>query len=363
MCCHEGVDKPPKPPKTVAPPQPAPASGKNNAGTCRGSGFPPPVQMKLQMDKSNNPCPKPRIESIDLAQDSDRGDYAKVGTRNYRNLHQLHEKVARASPMPTIARTEPLSSCSQGEKLKLSFLSKGVDAANHSGKTSSDYDDDGMDDLHSPSTLLGQKKSAGLTTHGGSGNVTENLAFDKDISDIEANMIGLGDSFDLKDSSIHGEGNCALLKQDERLDAIVSNYEDNDITWDLPVSPSPHGPHRKPCKQDKAEKLFLSTESPEKPTSGPLKRKITSSFDVEVSTSSTTPLPKKAKREDREFDAQETSLDGNQAVARDLPPASLSSVEVQGPPPKPTIRPGYPNWVYDLDPEFVAEYEDYVEFV
>ena len=389
MCCHEGVDRPPKPPKKLAQYQPAPASSKNNTNSHKGSSIPQPVQAKLQMDKSNNAGLKSRIEKVDLAQDNNRSDYAKVGPRDYRNLHRLHEKVSKASPVPTIAHTKPPFSYSKGEQPKLSFFSKGVDSANHFRKSSSDNDDDWMDDLPSPSTLLGQKKSAETTTHKGSDYVAEILAFDEDMSDIEADMVGLSDLVGLEDSSIHEARTAVFPQQDERFNTNISNYEDDDVTWNLPVLPSPRGHQRYTCEQDKGAKLFLSTDSPEKPTLEPLKRKSTSSSDVEVSTSSTKPLPKKAKREDRKSDIQETSIDRNQAVARDLPPPSSSAPENQGLPPpspntlevqhglhpsssilemqsaspKPTIRPGYPAWVYDLDPEFVAEYEDYVEFV
>ena len=376
MCCREGVDKPPKPPKILTQPQPAPATGNNSTGIHKASSIRPPVQSKLPLHKLNHAGLKSRIERVDLAQESNQNDYANVGPRDYRNLHQLHEKVTKTSPVPTLGHTKPSFSYSKGEQPRLSYLNKGIDSTNHFGKSSSGYDDDWMDDLPSPSTLLGKKKAAETTTHWRNEIAAQSLVFDENMPDVEADMVGLSNLFALEDNPRHQAESATLPKQNEDFDSDISNYEDVDATWDLSVLPSPHKARGKTYEPDKAEKLFLSTDSPEKPLPKPMKRKAAALSDAEASPSLATPLQKQQKQGNQNIDTPESSTSANCVVVPDSFPLSSGTLEVQGgplpsltcpdiqgpTPPKPTIRPGYPAWVYDLDPEFVAEFEDCVDF-
>ena len=95
---------------------------------------------------------------------------------------------------------------------------------------------------------------------------------------------------------------------------------------------------------DSSEKLFLSTDSPEK-LPGP-ERQPASSADSLASGSA---IADEGTRE-------------NMAKGANAPP-SPSDNEHKQEADAPIIRPGQPSWVYDFDPAFVAEYQDYVEFV
>lgn len=358
------MDKPPKPPKKPAQPQSAPGPGNSNSSSHKCPNLPLPVQSKLQMSKSNTVGPKSRIERVDLSRDRDRNDYVKVGPQDYRNLHRLHESVTKAPPVPTIGHTKHTYSYSKGEQPKLSFLSKGGDTACLVEKMSSDYDDEWMDDLPSPSTLLGQKKCAETTTPKDPAKAADTLVFDGDISDMEADMLGLSDATISKGSSKDQIEGAALSGHREFSDADIFN-ENEDVVWDLPALSPPTQFRDEIQKQDKNERLFLSTDNPDKPTAMPMKRKTTASSDVEVSTTPGSLVLKKSKTDDLKIDSQQPSIDGSQASPKDAQPPYTTTLEDQAPSPAPApkIKPGYPAWVYDLDPAFVAEYEDYVEFV
>lgn len=360
MCCHEGVDKPPKPPKNLA--QAAPAPSYTDSSSHKGSSNSRSMQSKLQIGRSNETGSKSRIERVNLAQGRDQDDYTKFGPRDYRKLHQIHEKVTKASPVPTIGHTKPSYSYSKGEQPRVSFLSEAADSISPLEKTSSDYDDNWMDDLPSPSALLSQRKHA-ITTAGEDSVNAGNLTFDEDISDIEANMIGLNDSFAMKDNPTHENRDAALSDYEEQYGSGALNEETDDVAWDLPLlSPPPESLHEL-RKQEKAVRLVTSSDSPGKPTPGRMKRKATASPDIEVSMARSVSLPKKQKTDDQKPTAQRPPIDENQASTAASPLPSSTALETQAPAPIPKIRPGYPAWVYDFDPAFIAEYEDFVEFV
>ena len=91
-------------------------------------------------------------------------------------------------------------------------------------------------------------------------------------------------------------------------------------------------------------RLFFSTDSPEKMTPPTLKRDLTggeSTVSRQVTPSSKRPKLGETV-EEALFHSAETE-------------------ETMRPPP--VIKPGLPAWVYDFDPAFIAEYQDFVDFV
>ena len=357
------MDRPPKPPKKPVQLQSAPGPGNSNSRSSHeGRNLPLPVQSKLHMGKSDTVGPKSRVERVDLSQDRDRTDYAKVSPRDYRNLHRLHESVTKAPPVPTIGHAKHTYSYLKGEQPKLSFPSKSVGSASLLEKTSSDYDDEWMDDLPSPSTLLGQKKCAETITPEDPVKVADTLVFDEDISDIEADMLGLSDAIKSKGGPKDQIEDTALSDHREIFEAEIFN-EHEDVVWDLPTLSPPTQSRDEIRKKVKNERLFLSTDSPDKPTAVPMKRKTTASSDDEVSMPPASPVLKKPRMHDPKIDTQQPSVDVKQASPTDAHPQLPTTLEDQAPSSIPKIKPGYPAWVYDLDPAFVAEYEDYVEFI
>ncbi len=321
------------------------------------------MQSKLQIGNSKETGPKSRIERVDLAQGRDRDDYTKVGPRDYIKLHQLHEKMTKASPVPTIGHTKPSYSYPKGEQPRISFLSEAADHESPLGKTSSDYGDTWMDDLPSPSALLGQEMHIETSACKATIKVPNNLVLDQDISDMEADMIGLSDSSAVKTNPTHRIGDAVLPDYEETFSSDVLNEENYDIASDIPLLSPPPELRVESREQDKAEKVVTSTCSPGESARVRMKRKATDLSDADVSMAPCAPLPKMSKRDDRGPDAQQSPCDGHQASATDSPLPSSTTLDNQAPPPTPKIKPGYPAWVYDFDPAFIAEYEDYVEFV
>jgi len=360
LCCHEGVDKPPKPPKNLAQASPPPSYTNSSNHKCSSNSR--SVQSQLQIGRSNEAGLDSRIERVDLAQGRDRDDYTKFGPRDYRKLHQLHEKVTKASPVPTIGHTKPSYSYSKGEQPRISFLSEAADSISPLGKMSSDYDDNWMDDLPSPSALLGQTTHVKTNVFKNSVNAA-NLVFDEDISDIEANMIGLNDSLPVKENPTPERTDAALSDCEEHFGPYDLNQANDHVAWNVPILSPPAEPQHELRKREKAESTATSTDSPGNLTLGRIKRKATASSDTEVLMMQSAPLPKKQKTIDREPDAQTSPINENQAFITDSPLPSSAALDLQAQPPTPKIKPGYPAWVYDLDPAFIAEYEDYVEFV
>lgn len=362
LCCHEGVNKPPKPPKNLAQASPPPSYA--NSSNHKYSSNSQSVQSQLQIGESNKAGLNARIGRVYPAQGRDRDDYTKFGPRDFKKLHQLHEKVTKASPVPTIGHTKPSYSYSKGEQPRISFRSKAADSISPLGKMSSDYEDNWMDDLPSPSALLGQTTHVKTDAFKNSVNAAD-LVFDEDISDIEANMVGLSDPLPVKENPKPERTDTALSDYEEHFDHYDPNQANNYVAWNVPdlSPPAEPQPQHELGKQEKAEKTAKSTDSLGDLTLGRVKRKATASSDTEALDIQSAPLPKKQKTVVREADAQTSPINGNQAFITGLPLSSSGALDLQAQPSTPKIKPGYPAWVYDLDPAFIAEYEDYVEFV
>lgn len=245
MCCREGVDKPPKPPKTSSAPTAATQENSKNSkqDKSRGEKPPQPTQNLNTTRTKSADSQSHDIHVVDMTGRRDDNEYAKVGPRDYRNLHRLHEKVNKPAPTRILSQSKPTFSYDQGKQPRLSFLQKGKESCD-GDRISSDYDDDWMDDLPSTSVLLtrapgkdkvpetslqiqapGDFQVESATASTLIGDEAADIPFEEDISDVEAAMVGLDDS--------------------RRMSS----------------------PHRE-------DRLFLSTDSPEKPPSVQKKRQL-----------------------------------------------------------------------------------------
>ena len=128
----------------------------------------------------------------------------------------------------------------------------------------------------------------------------------EDLCDVEEALIGLGDSISVRETS-----------------------------WSESRE-----------KQNQADKLFFSTDSPEKYPVHQPKRKASSGTTQSPVVES---QPRKKRRH-----AEDPSIDSVNSVAIEKEQEGVSGT---------MIKQGLPSWVYDFDPAFVREYQDYVEFV
>ena len=198
---------------------------------------------------------------------------------------------------------------------------------------STDYGSDWQDDLPSLSALLDENIPGDETPYKDDSLQDLDLSqSDMDHADLEDAMIGFSDSVAMQNDSQAEAANTA------------TNMQSGDQT---------HTFHEQPIQgvvaPEKSHALVGSsilTNDPYKPIESPRKRKVvfnSAGEDVMLNA----PVPKKAK----------TSKESNQAVQ------PSSNVENKAETAGPVIKPGQPAWVYEFDPAFIAEYQDFVEFV
>ncbi|KAL8939030.1 MAG: hypothetical protein Q9216_003579 [Gyalolechia sp. 2 TL-2023] len=342
LCCHEGVDKPPKAPRKAA-----------TAVNSLNSAYPKPdsksdsvqknVQTKLQMGKHAVDKDIQDVETVDLAHTRTDDDYAKVAPRAYRSLHQLHQKINKDSQKPAVATTKPSFSYKNGGQPMLTFL-------NHTGSSdklddddpSSDYGSGWMDDLPSPSALLQADDETD------SGLPALDIAYDQTPAPEDSILNHVGNSGKLsRTTPAAGEPMDSSVFADNQYDEAVGNLG-SDAFWEASQDFMNNRPGHT-AQVAKEQTLFMSTDSPEKPSSPPTKRKCSESFWNEPDEDRSVHEEKRSKQLDTDVDAPDRPL-----------PASAKEDGAE--PAIPTIKPGYPDWVYEFDPAFVAEWEPYVEF-
>ncbi|KAI9751371.1 MAG: Sec63 [Candelina submexicana] len=159
-----------------------------------------PKQKSLVLTKGNGQKEGPtKIEVVDLANTGERSDYAKTGPRDYRKLDRLHSSVQKAAPLTTLPQ-KPKFSYLKDSQLELSFLGKNTEkSTSNLDPISSDYNDSWMDDMPSPSTLVGDHSVVKEVPQRHIAEKEDDPSrFDDDISSLEDCMIGLEDSIDLE---------------------------------------------------------------------------------------------------------------------------------------------------------------------
>ena len=356
MCCREGIDKAPKPPKSSFISAASMVDTSHLSGHVGKNGRVATAKKGAALSVLGNER-EVEIETVDLANDQRLKRFDKTPSKTFRSLNTLYESVTKGRTERTAIKKQPFFDYREGEKPRTPCLKTNAGTEISSDKPSTDYDADWMGELPSPSILLRKprEKVDSLAGHistdcikshfnnlqSPSTLIRDNDAahgiyhdkhlleglglsqFNDDESETEAAMVGLSDS--------------------------VAMEETAQVQYSLPPNKSTTKVYHDPATEGKnshTSALFFSTDSPEKVVELGKKRKAGVDDGVE-DLSESAPVPKRARTID----------EPNQ------PPRRSSSVESQRLAPNPVIKPGQPAWVYEFDAGFIAEWQDIVDFV
>ncbi len=376
MCCRDGVDKPPKPPKDIL------ASAVSVAETStllttKGKNASLSATNKATSSNTSTKGQTAQIETINLTNQANGDELTKRTPRNMQNLQRLHDKVVNCPSTPADSLKESSSDYFRGDKqLKLSYSDKYKHRAESSDRPSTDYEDEWLESLPSPSALLANEEAEGeppvqekSTDYGSSwhdglpspfallrendpatkdhfyNDIVEDFELSQfndadDKADMEAAMVGLSDSITMKkDSQAHSAP--INIRQSKTANGLQRTADHGTSFVTLPTTQL-----KASSASSASSKLFLSTDSPEKSTDLPQKRKHSLIPEAE-NPISLTPVPKRPRVKDQTDAVLQYSSNGDDYAAG----------------PVPMVKPGLPAWVYEFDPEFIAEYQDFVDFV
>ena len=366
MCCREGVDKVPKAPKNSFVPATSLVNSRHLSGNKSKNG------QAATVEKSAAPSVQKleyeaETEAVGPKSRQTLGNYDKTPLKVLRSLNRLHDNVAKGSMAPVAIKKQPRYEFTQGRQREISFLDKDVSAGKLSDNPSTDYDVDWMNDLPSPSVLLGKPlenpsylPEHTLVDHGRSSpgglpspfdlvcqkdatieNHTDNdLLEDFDLSqlsdeasDVEVAMIGPSDSVSMQQTAV-----CQMSSQAEAFPDMLPPPSEH--------TPKLHHNHTFAAETSGTSKLFLSTDSPEKVEELAHKRKAAVAGQNED-------LPASSQVTKRTKGGDERDQ------TRRPPPVTEKEANAPGP----IVKTGQPAWVYDFDPAFIAEWQDIVDFV
>ncbi len=285
------------------------------------------------------------IEKVDLTQERGPIECAKVATRAYRSLHQLHEKVNKDTQRRTIANVKPSFSYKKGEQPTFTFLhppvSSGVDNEEHS----SDYGSGFLDDLPSPSALV-------RTVHKAKDNLdSQNLDSDgvtPDQGNLASEQYQLGDDegdYEEPQTIDRGAVDPNMSADNEYEEGTEKLGSEGCVEVSRYFQRTQPGPMEYGTSP---EKLFMSTDSPEKLSSPVGKRKTPASPEVELD------------KDHEDHAAKKTKFDSGIDFTV-LHPSSSKIAETLIP--APMVQPGHPAPMDEFDEAFIAEWEPYAEFV
>lgn len=304
-------------------------------------------------------------EKIDLSKGRDLNEYAKYGPRDYRKLHHLHKSVSKGPSVPTITKTKPLFSHLDGKRPNISFLTHEVENPEFTTGLPNDHDGHWMDDLPSLSAVLSKKRNSPENCSAKDFPNNSNSGFERNSSDYE-------DGFELSDI-IELDRNPKQKQQLSNLKIQGQGADQKEVSDEvLPtathlVTFSQH--ENQELAIDSDDRLFCSTDSPEKPAQSQSK-------EAEVATSrpnlvagkriSVVPLESElspgnlriAKRQrinaqNQEESTQSLNIRNNRSQSQ--PEVGAMTI--------PNLERPRPAWVEEFDPEFIAEYADFVEFI
>jgi len=392
LCCREGVEKPPKPPKPTSASTELPSEGSKVAKQGKGREARPaePVKSNAVRRKKSLGGQSQDIHIVDMTNVRDDDEYAKVGPRDYKSLHRLHQKVNKPGPARVLPQTKPTFSYAQGDQPQLSFLGSTSRMPIDTGHTSSDYGDGWMDELPSTSVLLGQNTHVQKGLNNTSTQFPVNTSadrspestsvvreeeadwpFEEDVSDFEATLIGLDDSRALASHGFETSETSAASAHPGNDDSSLGQNDGEKKRSYLFSSAAPNqaGPG---IASRREERLFLSTDSPEK-TPVALKRQH-AMLDKDLPSPGLVDEPVEKRRKASSAGEEALELAG---VANRLHQSKDSSQTLnastsgayQIPTPERVSNGGrpLPDWVKDFDPTFVEyflkEYGHLVEFV
>lgn len=335
LCCREGVEKAPKAPKKA--PVPAGLTGKVSAGfRDKPENQPSKPKQKQQSLLSRRPGNARENEALNLSQPVDTRT-----TYNPRTQGSLQDSLGRNKLSPLIT--------TQG-RLHLKDVERATSASHQSHessiKPSTAYSGDWANELPSLSHILQHDSEDDQ-------NVTIDFRVDESPPRPKAQKVTNDEQhMTEKPMQVHEASADVISSQDGRTtydieDALVGLSDSITMQRKSPkdTEECPPPVRYRPSRFDNSEKLFLSTDSPEKHP----ERKEThpgSNGDPHTSELSLPVVDARTNTSEIEYGSA-------------LPDEHVRKEEVD----VPIIKPGQPSWVYEFDPAFIAEYQDYVEFV
>ena len=338
FCCREGLDKPPKAPKTSF----IPASTLVDGSDLLQSR--PATQSKLSIPmgtkSAQNGCSS-AIEKVDLVGKDQPSGPPKKTPRQMQVLDKLHQSVNKRATVPTVTQKKPSIDFSSDDQSRLSFL-RDDDRINPPQRDSTDYGDNSTTEFPSPTELLNQCNPTIVQTVNADRkdafdtNSLEDFdlsQFDNDEWDTDAALVGLSDSVTMQEES----------KSAQRLlDSPMISDEPSSVPEMPAVSTRTGNNDKNPTRIPDKRPAEFSEKSHE-------------SQNVDQNSN----VPKRQKLDRNEKANDQTVLSGQHH------PSTIPGIGQPSPtlPAPPVIEKGHPAWVYELDPAFIAEYQDIVEFV
>ena len=353
LCCREGVDRAPKPPKYST-------AVAQSAGPEKMLGTPeigPREILHSNVAKKKLDAGPPSHDAYEFEPRRASLEYAGVGPRNFKKLNRLHEKINKDLPRRIMPSVKPSLPCSNGAWSQPSFLMQDnriLETANNS----SDYEDDWMDDLPSTSDLLGNpNKAIEMPTK------ARVEYSDCEISDLETALAGLHDSIGMAKDM--GD-----IRETEMPEVDLA-WEAYDVREEHEKVPRQHPLPADVARRSSSTRLFLSTDSPEKVENSDHKRKtsVARTFhDEEPSPCGLTKKRRMTASLDHPTDGsggirgQATSPSSSQT----LDPSTSKANEILRPLQGGNALTSLPGWTKDIDPDFldyfVQEYGHLVEW-
>ena len=337
LCCREGVDKAPKPPKNSS----APACSLTNSSLLKGSKY--NAQTKLENRQStlvSRVGKKGQIERLDLASPPESKGRSRGYSKGFRDLESLHHSTTNSALSPLVPSKKGASSSVTDDSFGPSTCqgSTRKPTAEHSSEFGEEWDQDlpSFPDFleeTEPIHVLGDENSTGAGSSqefvrlpelvdedrgvtSDSRMDTDLPQYDTEFSDTEQALVGLSDSISLQRNPDPGLDSGSFPKPPE---LSLQNFS--------------------------SDQLFLSSSGPVAVPESSHKRTFHEASIERLGAAE--PDSKKARNDE----ALNTPYDLPQQ-ADQVPDA-----------PPPSIKPGLPKWAYELDPAFVAEYQDIVDFV
>ncbi|KAL8864694.1 MAG: hypothetical protein Q9198_009701 [Flavoplaca austrocitrina] len=235
-----------------------------------------------------------------------------------------------------MSNIKPSFSYKKGEQPTFSFLGATASSSKRTKEPSSDYDTGFLDDFPSPSALVRTSHEAKCEVDIPKVDYEDTRAVD-DTFALEPEELGeIGSYAEVAQEKGESDDEAAVFADTEYEEAM-ENLGSGGCVEASPYFQDAEAKRVEDCTS--YDKLFLSTDSPRKPSSPNVKRVNPGSPSNEG----------KRRKVDSTLDT---------AALR-----PLSSNGNQGSPIAPRIKAGYPAWVYEFDPAFIAEWEPYAEFV
>ena len=153
MCCRDGLDKTPKPPKNAFVPAVSQRDASSFTDLQATSADPPPAERVVSAKNSAKEETK-KIETLDLVRESDLRRTAKNQPTGLRNLQRLHGKVVREPAISQMVKGRPPNDRIQKRQLETPSANSPPSLVMEASDLQSNHNGDLAGSLPSPTTLL-----------------------------------------------------------------------------------------------------------------------------------------------------------------------------------------------------------------